>query len=227
MWNAETERLSATHKDGTTRLNAYLDDYAYLLKAVLAMMEADFRVDDLEFARALADVLLEQFADAEPGGFYFTSHDHEALIQRPKPGFDNAMPSGNGVAAFALQRLAHLVDTPACREAVEDTLLFFGDSIVEHPSGHCSLLMALEEWLEHTRIVVLAGPADRLVEWQRVTASRYLPAMMTLAIPNGTSGLPELLRRPASEDVAAYVCSGSSCLPAIEERAMLEKTLGL
>jgi uncharacterized protein YyaL (SSP411 family) len=229
MWNPRTKRLFATHKDGTTRLNAYLDDYAYLLKTLLAVMQADFRVDDLDFARALAGVLLEQFADAARGGFYFTSHDHETLIQRPKPGFDNAMPSGNGVAAFALQRLSHLAEAdagPAYREAVEATLRFFGDSIAQHPSGHCSLLMALEEWLEPTRIVILAGPAERLPEWQRVAASRYLPATMTLAIANGTAGLPEMLRRPATDDVAAYICAGTSCLPAIADPAVLDTNLG-
>ena len=60
-------------------------------------------------AQELADVLLNHFEDTEQGGFFFTSHDHEALITRPKPGYDNATPSGNGVAAYALQRLGHLL----------------------------------------------------------------------------------------------------------------------
>ena len=224
MWDPETSRLRATHKDGVTHLNAYLDDYAYLAKAVVAMLQADFRVADLDFARDVSAVLIAQFED-ERGGFFFTSHDHEALIQRPKPGFDNATPSGNGIAAFALQRLSHLVDAPECARAVERALQNFAGSMHQHPSGHCSLLMALEEWLEPTSVVILTGPVDQLPAWHRAMAARYVPATVTLAIANDTAGLPELLQRPATDSVAAYVCHGVTCLPAITDRAELEKEL--
>ena len=68
----------------------------------LKSVQAQFEPDTLVFAQDLADVLLEQFEDPERGGFYFTGRDHEQLIHRPKPGHDNATPSGNGVAAYAL-----------------------------------------------------------------------------------------------------------------------------
>jgi uncharacterized protein YyaL (SSP411 family) len=80
MWR--DARLYATHRDGRTHLNAYLDDYAFLVDALIDLMAATFRREDLEFARALADAMLERFEDAGAGGFYFTSHDHEQLIQR-------------------------------------------------------------------------------------------------------------------------------------------------
>jgi uncharacterized protein YyaL (SSP411 family) len=226
MWSADTKRLAATHKGGTTRLNAYLDDYAYLLKAIIAMLQADFRVSDVNFASELARVLLAQFFDEAKGGFFFTSHDHEQLLQRPKPAFDNATPSGNGIAAIALQRLAHLVDVPDAARTAEATLRCFGASIAQHPSGHCSLLMALEEWLEPTRVAILAGPRERLETWLRTLAAKYMPATIVLAIPNGTEGLPDLLVRPVTPDVAAYVCRGTSCLPAICDLPTLERTLG-
>ncbi|HEX9179168.1 MAG TPA: thioredoxin domain-containing protein, partial [Burkholderiales bacterium] len=105
-------RLLAVYKDGQARLNGYLDDYAFLLDAVLEMLAAEFRLGDLDFARELADTLLRQFEDGAEGGFFFTSHDHESLVHRPKAAADNATPSGNGVAAFALQRLGHLMGEP-------------------------------------------------------------------------------------------------------------------
>ena len=106
MWR--DDRLLATHKDGRSHLNAYLDDYAFLLAALLEMLQAQFREADLAWAESLGDALLESFLDTENGGFFFTSHDHERLIQRPKPGHDNATPSGNGVASWALNRLSFL-----------------------------------------------------------------------------------------------------------------------
>ncbi len=75
--------------------------------------------------RSSRDALLEKFEDTQTGGFAFTSHDHEALILRPKPGHDNATPSGNGVAALALQRLGHLVGEPRYLDAGERTLRLF------------------------------------------------------------------------------------------------------
>jgi uncharacterized protein YyaL (SSP411 family) len=225
MWNPDAKRLFATHKDGTTRLNAYLDDYAYLLKALVAMLQADVRVADIDFARRLAAVLLEQFLDGDRGGFFFTSHDHERLLQRPKPAFDNAMPSGNGVAALALQRLAHLIDLPDALTAVEGTLRCFAGSLAQHPSGHCSLLMALEEWLEPPRVAILTGPAQQLGEWRRTLAARYLPTTIVLALSPGTERLPAFLQRPADAAPAAFVCRGTSCLPAIRDVAELVLTL--
>jgi uncharacterized protein len=107
MWR--DGRLLATYKDGRAHLNAYLDDYAFTIDALLELLQSEFRAQDFEFARQLAEVLLEQFEDQRHGGFFFTSHDHEQLIHRPKPGHDNATPSGNGVAAYALQRMGHLL----------------------------------------------------------------------------------------------------------------------
>ena len=95
-------RLLATHRCGRSHLNAYLDDYAFLLGAVLEVMQADLlRAADLRFACALADVMLEQFEDVRDGGFFFTSHDHEALVLRPKSGYDGAVTSGDGMCRFA------------------------------------------------------------------------------------------------------------------------------
>ena len=87
LWRDEDgparERLLATCKDGRAHLNAYLDDYAFLLAALIELMQTDFHSGDLAFAEDLAEVLLEQFYDPATGGFFFTSHDHEKLIHRP------------------------------------------------------------------------------------------------------------------------------------------------
>ena len=101
-------RLLATFKDGRAHLNAYLDDHAFLIAALIELLQARFSLAELEFAEELAEVLLDQFEDRAAGGFYFTARDHERLIHRPKPLADEAIPSGNGIAARALARLAVL-----------------------------------------------------------------------------------------------------------------------
>ncbi|HKA39289.1 MAG TPA: hypothetical protein VKD25_05950, partial [Burkholderiales bacterium] len=220
-------RLLATHKDGVTHLNAYLDDHAFLLDALLELMQAEFREEDLAFARDLAEVLLAQFEDRAGGGFFFVSHDHEKLIHRAKPGHDNATPSGNGIAACALQRLGHLVGEPRYLEAAERALKLFYPALEQHPSACVSLATGLEEYLAPPQIVVLRGEGRATAQWARALTRRYRPDTLVVAIANGVAGLPAALDKPgaAGDRVNAWVCRGVSCLPVIGDLAELERTL--
>ena len=217
--------LLATYKDKRAHLNAYLDDYAFLLAALLDLLQADFRGDDLAFATQLADVLLARFEDVEAGGFYFTSHDHERLIHRPKAGHDNATPSGNGVAALALTRLAHLTGDLRYAAAAERTLRFFYPELKRQPFGYSSLLMTLEETLEPTRVVIIRGPEEGMAAWRHALRRRYLPTTLTLFIPDEVADLPAALAKPAEGRVNAWVCQGVSCLPPMDRIPQLETIL--
>jgi uncharacterized protein len=220
-------RLAATHKDGVTHLNAYLDDYAFLLDALLELLQGEFREEDLVFARELAEVLLAQFEDGSGGGFFFVSHDHEKLIHRAKPGHDNATPSGNGIAACALQRLGHLIGEPRYLEAAARALRLFYPMLEQQPSACVSLATALEEHLSPPQTVVLRGGRESVAQWGRALARRYRPATLVIGIAGGASGLPPVLDKAAAAGagVNAWVCQGVSCLPAIGALAELEKTL--
>jgi len=222
-------RLLATYKDGKAHLNAYLDDYAFLLDALLELMQTEFRADDLAFACALADRLLDQFEDRDQGGFFFTSHDHEKLIHRSKPGHDNATPSGNGIAAFALQRLGHVIGEPRYIGAAERALRLFYPALQHQPSAFVSLLGTLEEALAPPRVVILRGKARACGEWQRKLAARYRPDTLIVALPDNMTELPSTLAKPAPAGspprVNAWVCQGVSCLPPVADLAALEYLL--
>jgi hypothetical protein len=229
LWRDEAgparARLLATSKDGRAHLNAYLDDYAFLLAALIELMQTEFHRRDLEFAQNLAEALLEQFYDPETGGFFFTSHDHEKLIHRPKPGYDSATPSGNGVAAFALQRLGHLTGEARYLDAAERTLRLFYPALAQHASGSASLLMALEEALEPPRVVVLRGPEGQMRLWRQVLDQIYLPATLIVSLAPGAGDLPLPLAKPvAPEAVNAWVCQGVTCLAPVDT---LEKLVGV
>ena len=142
-------RLLATRKGERAHLNAYLDDYAFLLRALLELMQTRFRVEDYAWARELADVLLDEFEDPEHGGFFFTSHDHERLFHRTKPGHDNATPSGNGVAARALIVLGHLCAVPRYVEAGERAVRLFSPAMARCTRRvFASMLAALADLTE-------------------------------------------------------------------------------
>ncbi|MDP2026626.1 thioredoxin domain-containing protein [Sulfuriferula sp.] len=215
MW--QNGRLLATCKDGKAHLNAYLDDYAFMLDALLELLQAQFRLADLEFARALADVLLEQFEDSQSGGFFFTSHDHEQLIHRPKPGHDNAMPSGNGIAAFALQRLGYLLGEVRYLDAAERTLALYYPALMRQPVGYTSLLMTLQEHLTPPQIIILRSAPGQSDAWRRQLFRRYAPDKLILALEGELAGLPEALAKPYSQSVNAWICQGTQCLPPLDD----------
>ncbi|MCF8149372.1 MAG: thioredoxin domain-containing protein [Sulfuritalea sp.] len=202
-------RLLATAKNGRAHLDAYLDDHAFLLAALLELMQAEFRHQDLAFAIELADTLLLRFEDREGGGFFFTAHDHEVLIHRSKTGHDNATPAGNGVAAITLQRLGHLLGENRYLAAAEKTLQVFWPQIRRSPAGFGSLLNALEEALVPTEIIVLRGPGHQMTAWRQALGTD--PTRMVLVLPNGITGLPAALAKPESDQVNAWVCRGVTC----------------
>ena len=206
-------RLLATSMDGRSHLNAYLDDYVYLADAVLELQQLRFRSEELAFGRELLEAVLGHFADAAGGGFYFTSDDHETLIQRPRSFSDDAIPAGNGVAAIALQRYGHLLGEPRYLAAAERTLRAAWPAMLRYPQAHMSLLIALEETLRPPEVVILRGPADALEEWRTELASLYAPRRVVLAVPANAAALPPALadKAPRGAGPVAYLCRGSTC----------------
>ncbi|TMI39868.1 MAG: thioredoxin domain-containing protein [Betaproteobacteria bacterium] len=224
MWR--DGRLLATSKDGHAHLAAYLDDYAYLMAALIELLQSEFSLQDLEFAEQLAEVLLAQFEDAEGGGFFFTARDHEALIHRPKPGYDNATPSGNAVAAWGLGRLAALTGEQRYAAAAERTLELFYPMMRDSPAGYGAMTIALDEHLQPPGVLVLRGKPEPLAGWQAELAREFLPDTTVLAIADSMSGLPPALDKPARpEPVNGWLCRGVNCLLPISDLVDLRKTL--
>jgi uncharacterized protein YyaL (SSP411 family) len=213
----EEGHLLAAYKDGKARLNAYLDDYAFLLEAGLELLQCRWRTDDLNWLLNLADQLLARFEDREQGGFFFTADDHEALIHRPKSLADESMPSGNGAAALALLRLGQLLGERRYMEAAERALKAAVPMLRQYPHGHGALLIALAEWLHPAEFVILRGRLEALPAWADA-ARAASPRRLVFAIPNEAGDLPgDLAARKAEAEEVAYICSGTSCLPPVRD----------
>jgi len=209
-------RLLATYKDGNAHLMAYLDDYVFLIDALLESLQAKWRSQDCDFAIQLSDIVMSHFYDDDNGGFYFTANDHEALIQRPKPLMDEAIPAGNGIAAYALNRLGHLIGEQRYINAAQDTLHYAWASISEIPYAHAALLFALDEKLNLPDITVIRGSDDEIQNWQKACDENYQLNKLVFAIPDSITKLPGLLNdKSATDETMAYICSGTSCMPPI------------
>jgi uncharacterized protein YyaL (SSP411 family) len=218
-------RLRATYKDGRARFPAYLDDYAFLAAALVELLQCRWRSDDLRFAQDLLEALLAHFSDPR-GGFFFTADDHERLIHRPKPLADEAIPSGNALAAGALLDVGHLLGEVRYLDAATASLGVAWPALLRYPHAHATFLRVLECTLEPPELVVLRGPLVELNDWQKVAQQGYRPHRLAFAIPGGAEDLPGLLaeRRSASGPVA-YVCAGTQCRAPITTKKELAAAL--
>ena len=204
-------RLLRTWKDGRGRLNAYLEDHAFLLEALLALYEATFDPRWFAEARATADAILERFADPEQGGFFSTSSDHERLVVRRKDLEDLPIPSGSSSAAVGLLRLAALTGEARYEDAAHSHLRLVHELLGRHPQAFAHALTALDLVVEPGHEVALAGE-DRsaVAELAAVVRERLRPGIV-LAGPPG-DGVPLMEGRVAVDGrAAAYVCEGFAC----------------
>ncbi|MDH3350053.1 MAG: thioredoxin domain-containing protein [Gammaproteobacteria bacterium] len=206
-------RLLASYKNGAAKFRAYLDDYAFLIDALCELLQTRWEDEHLEFAVLLAETLVYRFEDKKDGGFYFTADDHEVLMHRPKPLADDAMPSGNGIAAYALQRLGHLLGDPRYLDAAEKALRNAWQAMDEYPHGHVTLLTALSEYLHPPEVIVIRGETEEIARWRDSAAKLYAPARLIFAIDNDSRRLPGMLaeRKAIAGETVAYRCVGTHC----------------
>ena len=216
LWHQN--RLLATAKDGKARLNAYLDDYVFLIDAILELNQARWRTEEMEFAIELTNTVLTHFEDSERGGYFFTSDDHEKLLYRSKPTSDDATPSGNGIAAKVFTRLGHLLGDTRYLQSAERTLRLLSSAVMRYPSAHGALVTAMEEFLHPPDLIIIRGHLERASKWLAPIKGGYLPHTMLFLITSEEKNLPGILGNYKSEqEVTAYICSGTSCSPPIND----------
>ena len=214
-------RLRRSWKDGRATLNGYLEDYVNVAEGLLALYEATFDSRWFVAARELADAALAHFADPD-GGFFDTSDDHEALVARPKGLQDNAVPSGNAMAATVLLKLAAWTGEGRYRDAAEVAIRTVLPHLGRYPTGFGQWLTALDFALAPVReIAVVHGP-DPAGRRQRdallaTAQAGYRPHQVVAAGPPEANAVVPLLRDRTLVDAraTAYVCHHFVCrLPA-------------
>ena len=139
--------LQRTWRDERSKLNAYVDDYAFFIDGLLALHAATGNQKWLDKAVELNDAQHELFWDKTAGGYFFTSHHHEELIARTKNAYDAVLPAGNSVSARNLIRLAELTGKEKYREQARRILNLFAINLKESPRGSANMALALAQYL--------------------------------------------------------------------------------
>jgi uncharacterized protein len=216
--------LSRSWKDGRATGQGVLEDYSHLADGLLALYEATFDERWFTTARALMDRVLARFADPA-GGFFDTADDHERLVVRPKDLQDNAVPSGNAVAALVLLRLAAWTGEGAYRDAAEQALRTVVGFVGRYPTGFAQWLSAMDFALADTVEVAIVGdPADAATQALiDVVETGFRPhQVVSVKADPASSVVPLLADRVAIDGrPTAYVCRGFVCrLPVTDTEAL-------
>jgi uncharacterized protein YyaL (SSP411 family) len=216
-------RLLRTYKDGEAKLNAYLEDHAFLLEALLTLYEATFDPRWFRAARELAGTTIERFADDERGGFFETASDHEQLLARRKDLEDHPIPAGNSSAAYGLLRLAALTGEHEYEHRAVSVLRLLHEVAFQHPQAFAHLLQALDFHLSTVQEVALVG--DDVSALERTVRSRFRPHVVLAG--GQADGVPLLEgREPVDGRAAAYVCESFACKRPVTDAGELEALLG-
>jgi uncharacterized protein len=221
--------LLRTYKDGRAHIDGYLEDYAYLLEALVTLYEASGQTRWFIRARELADELIERFADTERGGFLTTAAEAGSGFDRRKDLDDSPIPSGNSAAAFGLLRLARLSGESRYEQQALTVLRVVAPIVARHPLGFGHALRALDFELARVREVAVVGSGPDAEALLDVVRGSYQPHLVLAGGPGEEAEptVPLLRGRALVEGrAAAYVCEGFACRAPVTEPAELASALG-
>jgi uncharacterized protein YyaL (SSP411 family) len=220
-------RLHRSWREGQAKHNAYLEDHAALILAMLDLYQADFRNEWFEMASRLAGEMVDHFLDPE-GGFFDTRDDHETLLIRPKDVQDNATPSGNALACEALLKLSAFSDEGRYRDLAEKALGQVVDYSTRYPTSFARWLSAADFALAHVKQVAVIQAKEEPKELLEIVQSGYRPHQVLAAspLPLATNAPALLHDRPLRDGkTTVYVCEGFVCQNPVTTVPELEKLL--
>jgi uncharacterized protein YyaL (SSP411 family) len=217
LWNVESGRLLRRYRDGQSGIDAYAEDYAYLIFGLLELFQADADPRWLEWAIALQRRLDELFWDDLDGAWFSTTGDDPTVLLRMKEDYDGAEPTASSVSVWNLLVLSHLQDDPAWNERIERTFRYFGERLARIGRAVPMMAAALSAWTAGLQQIVVAGGASaEKRDLEREIAARYLPfAIVLSARAEGQQALarslPWLAAMASPDGAAAYICRNFAC----------------
>lgn len=208
------DNLLRTYKNGTAKINGYLEDYSYFVNALLDVFEIEPDSKYLKLALKLGHHLIDHFWDSENNSFFMTSDNHEKLIIRPKSNYDLSLPSGNSVSSFVMLRLYHLSQKQSFLDISIKIMESQAQIAAENPFGFGYLLNTLSLYLEKPiEITVINSENSELC---KSLLTNYLPNSFMVTIQNSDqlnslSEYPFFSGKSFEEKTSVFICKNFSC----------------
>jgi uncharacterized protein YyaL (SSP411 family) len=214
------DRLLRIHVDGKASGNAFADDYAFLIQALLDLYEASGDIDWFSLAVRLDQTMSAEFEDHSDGGFFLSSTQSEELLAREKSGYDGSVPSANSIAIMNLLRLYEFTSNDEYRERAQKALTFFGLVLARSPAALPEMLQALDYYHDDAKEIVIVTVDNRLdaEPFLRQLGRTYLPNHVLIVVQQGEEldrhvpFIPLLEgKRALQGKTTAYVCEQGIC----------------
>ncbi len=217
--------LLRVYRRGGAHTPGFLEDYAAVANGLVDVYEATFEAHWLRWAEQLADVMRGKFEDTKDGGFFSTEAGRSDLLFRQKPGFDNAVHSGNTLAATALLRLARHLDRDDFRISAERILTCFAPWMKKAPRAFPGMINALDLALRPSLEIVMAGDLQKAGSLLAEVHKLFLPhRVLTWAGADPT--LPLHVGKASMSGLPlAFVCEKNSCMAPVEDASNLRSLL--
>ncbi|HEV3144722.1 MAG TPA: thioredoxin domain-containing protein [Gemmataceae bacterium] len=197
------------------KIDAYLEDYAYLVDALVTLYEATFEPRWFHEAIRLAELMIDQFYDEAHAGFFFTSPDHQDVLFRTKDVHDSSIPAANSVALLSLLRLAALTGRADFRQKAEATMVAGQGLMAENPLATSQMLLALDFHLGPVQEIAIVGDPenDETKRVVRFFRKSFRPnEVLALRKPDADDGGIALLKDKAAQGtVTTYLCQNFAC----------------
>lgn len=207
-------------KDGTVKVPGFLEDYAFLANALIDLYESCFDRRYLDRAAELVALILDKFWE---DGLYFTSHDAETLVHRPRAPYDSAWPSGISASVFSFLRLHELTGGDRYRDFAEQEFQRYGAAATAAPAGFVHLLAARDFAQRGALGIIFAGDKAAAAPLVKSVHRAYLPARVLAFAEDVPVGQG---RHPVDGRPAAYVCRHRTCTaPVTSGQALLERCM--
>ena len=219
-------RLLHTWRGGQARLDAYLDDYAFLIQSLVTLYESQFDEQWIDEAVRLADLVLEHFADPQAGGFFYTADDHEPLIARNKDFYESSVPSGNAIAAMAFLRLGVLCGRSDYLQAARGIVTAAAGLMQRVPSAVAQMLTAADMLLGPVPEIAIIGDPSHGDTGAVVSdlRRRYLPNRVVACRAPGREGGSRHLaplfqgKSLSGAEPTVYLCENFACQAPVSGR---------
>jgi uncharacterized protein len=219
MWDASTGRLLRRYRDGHAEIDAFAEDYAYLVFGLLELLQADGDAQWLDWAIALQRRQDELFWDEAEGGWFSTTGQDASVLMRMKEDYDGAEPTASSVSVLNLIALSHLVEDAQWTARVERTLKYFGERLQQMGRAVPMMAAAFSMWTAGVQQIIVTGDGEGAAEshLERALAARYLPFAISLTVNDGNrralaERLPFLTAmQPVAGKPAVYICRKFVC----------------
>ncbi len=227
----EGERLAHSWRDGKRLDLGFLEDYAAMADAALALFKTTGKEDYLTKAKGWVDTLDRHYLDQAHGGYFQTANDAPGILLRPKTAQDGPYPSGNGHMVTVLARLFHLTGNTTFRDRADATIGSFAGETAESPIAYATLLSGLAMLEQPVQIVIAGDPGDpRLDDLKSQVLRAGIPGSTIQLVGEGSNlhaGHPAFGKGTVDGKPAVYICEGATCLPPITRSDELASSLNV